>query len=511
MAYSVFYVRQLLCPLGFIKKEGTCQCYPLFEQFGIIDCNINKQAVLRPANGWIYASSHDNYVISEQCPFHYCKDSIFYLNLSTPEVQCQFNRSGLLCGQCQHGLSTVLGSSHCQHCSNIYLLLIIPIAIAGFVLVLLLFLLNLTVTDGTICAFILYANVISVNSTIFFPSHSTSIVHAFISLANLDLGVKTCFYNGMDDYVKMWLQLVFPLYLMLIAILLIITSRYLSIIQKLTSHRALPVLATLFLLSYTKILRTVCDVLFLYSSITHLPSKHTTQVWSIDASVPLFGVKFVLLFVACFILFLILIPFNLILLFTRTLSRLKFVNKFKPLLDAYQGPYKIKFYDWTGLQLVMRTVLFGLSSLSRNINLSSSIIILSIVNVVHTCSKPFKSKVKNYQELLLIINLLVIYTFALSSPNDINANVVNIMISLAVAQFSVIVMYNLLIYACSEVFRKKLLSLYHDVLARLTTRSHRNLQVHGQPFELYRCNIPDVTYNYHEYQEPLIGQEYYCK
>ena len=510
MEYSIFYVQQLPCPLGFIKKDGVCQCYPSFKLFGITDCDINKQAVLRPANSWIYALNHDSYIMSAQCPFRYCKNDPFYLNLSTPEVQCWFNRSGLLCGQCQHGLSAVLGFSHCQHCSNTYLLLIIPIAIAGIVLVLLLFLLNLTVTDGTINVFILYANILSVNSTIFFAyhnSHQSTIAYVFISLANLDLGIKTCFYNGMDDFAKMWLQLGFPFYLIFMATLLIIASRYSTIIQTITSHRALPVLATLFLLSYTKILRTVCNVLFLYSSITHLPSKHTTLVWSVDANVPLFGVQFTLLFVVCLILFLILVPFNVTLLFTRTLSRFNFINKFKPILDAYQGPYKTKFYYWTGLQLVIRTIFFGLSSLSSNINLSVSIIILSIINVVHTSSKPFKNKFKNYQEFLLIINLLVLYTFALSSASSgINTIAVNIMITLAVVQFGLVVIYHILTYACSGVITKRLLTIYHDVLTGWIPRFYKKTQV--RQFELHHCNIPEVTYNYHEYQEPLIGQEY---
>ena len=138
----------------------------------------------------------------------------------------------------------------------------------------------------------------------------------------------------------MWLQLAFPFYLIFIATLIIITSHYSTTIQRLTAHKSLPMLATLFLLSYTKILRIVCSVLFFYSTITHLPSKHTTLVWSVDANVPLFGVRFTILFIVCLILFLILLPFNVILLFNRTLSRFKFINKFKPLLDAYQGPYK---------------------------------------------------------------------------------------------------------------------------------------------------------------------------
>ena len=79
-------------------------------------------------------------------------------------------------------------------------------------------------------------------------------------------------------------------------------------------------LATLILLSYTGVLRVVLTVLFSCSTITHLPSGHQQLVWSIDASVPLFGLKFTILFITCLVLFLLLIPFNIILLFRKCLS-----------------------------------------------------------------------------------------------------------------------------------------------------------------------------------------------
>ena len=108
----------------------------------------------------------------------------------------------------------------------------------------------------------------------------------------------------------------------------------------------------------------LCSVMF-YSTITHLPSGHTTLVWSVDANVPLFGMKFTMLFTVCLFLFLVLLPFNIVLLFTRILSTFKFINHFKPLLDAFQGPYKDKFYNWTGIQLLLRAVFFGVASSSR--------------------------------------------------------------------------------------------------------------------------------------------------
>ena len=307
---DAYYIDMLCCPAGFVQQNGICICDPILNsaQLYITICDINHQTILRPAGSWLSAvtinDSHQ-YHISPHCPLHYCLTQSSQLNFSTPNSQCQSNRDGLLCGQCQQGLSTVFGYSHCQHCSNIYLLLIIPIAVAGLVLVLLLFILNLTVTDGDINGFILYVNIISINSHVFFPqySNSISIFYVFISLVNLDIGIPTCFYNGMDDYAKMWLQLAFPAYLILIATLLIIASRHSTTVRRITARRALPVLATLFLLSYTKVLRTVSCVLFYYSTITHLPSGHTTLVWAVDANVPLFGLKYTALFIVCLFIY----------------------------------------------------------------------------------------------------------------------------------------------------------------------------------------------------------------
>ena len=508
---NIFSIWQITCPTGFAKLDKRCQCDPVLAQIGIAKCNINDQTILRPADSWISATTHNNsyaYNISLHCPFHYCLPHSSHLNFSTPNSQCQFNRSGLLCGHCQQGLSTVFGSSYCQKCSNIFILLIIPIAIAGVVLVLLLFVLNLTVTDGTINGFILYVNIISFNAPTFFIklNHFTP-AYIFISLANLDLGIQTCFYNGMDDYAKMWLQLAFPFYLIFIATIMIITSRYSTTVQRLTARRALPVLATLFLLSYTKILRIVSRVLFSYSTITHLPSKHTTLVWSVDANVPLFGVRFAILYIVCVILFLILVPFNVILLFTRTLSRFRFVNQFKPLLDAYQGPYKDKFYYWTGLQLLMRGVFFGISSLDRNLNYTVSIILFGIVGGVHGIVRPFKKKYKNYQELLLILNLQGLFAI-LQYTQVINITVVNIIIAMAAVQFIFMITYHIITYVCGGVIRSKIqLSINTNTgwITRLHHRSqHQQFQLKGN----IRDNIPEVAYNYREYREPLVGQEY---
>ena len=327
-AYEVFYVKLLACPVGFTLQDGMCDCDPILTKY-IDKCYIDYSAIRRPASTWITAhtlTNDTNYLISD-CPMDYCLPHSFDINLLYPDRQCQFERTGILCSQCQQPLSMVFGSSRCMKCTNLYILITIIIIVAGIALVVILYLLNLTVTKGTINGIILYANIISINDSIFLTSNDVfSPLKVFISFTNLDLGIETCFYDGMDSYAKTWLQLFFPFYLIIITAIIIIASRYSPRIFRLTSSRSLPVLATLFLLSYTGVLRTVLTVLFSYSTITHLPSGHRQIVWSIDASVPLFGLKFTILFVTCLFLFLLLIPFNIILLFSRYLSRFRIIN-----------------------------------------------------------------------------------------------------------------------------------------------------------------------------------------
>ena len=323
-------------------------------------------------------------------------------------------------------------------------------------LVFLLFLLNLTVTDGDINGFILYVNIVSINSHIFFPQYSNfiNVWYVFVSLINLDLGIPICFYNGMDDYAKMWLQLAFPAYLILIATLLIIASRHSTKVQRITARRALPVLATLFLLSYTKVLRTVSNVLFYYSTITHLPSGHATVVWAMDANVPLFGLKYIALFIVCLILFIILLPFNAILCFTKTAMRLKMVNHFKPLIDAYQGPYKYKhYYYWAGLQLVIRAVFFVLSALDRNINLTVGIILVAVIIVIQRSLIPFRDNYKNLHETGFLFNLLVMYALS----HDHYDIAVSVMITIAALQFLLIIIHHIFSNVYGGVIMHKLL------------------------------------------------------
>ena len=399
--YETFYVKLLPCPVGFTLQNGLCDCDPLLPP-KIDTCYIEKSVIRRPATMWITAhvQSNNTMYLTGNCPMDYCLPYSSNVLLTNSDTQCQFNRSGILCSQCRHPLSMVFGSSRCMECPNVHILISILIILAGAALVILIYLLNLTVTNGMINGIILYANIISINDSVFLVNDNIyKPLRVFISFTNLDLGIETCFYNGKDSYAKIFLQLLFPSYLIIIAASIIVASRYSYRTLRLTYTRSLPVLATLFLLSYNGVLRVVLTTLFSYSTITYLPSGHQQLIWSIDASVPLFGVKFTILFIICLLLSLLLFSLNIILLFTRHLSWFRLITRFKPLLDAFQGSYKDKYYYWVGVHIALRGLFYALYAFQIHLRLIFAVIILILFICYFGYIHPYKQKAINGQEL----------------------------------------------------------------------------------------------------------------
>ena len=163
------------------------------------------------------------------------------------------------------GESSILGSPQCRRCGNEHLFLLVPFAIAGVCLVVLLFLLNLTVAAGTIHGLIFYANIIASNHHIFLPRDQSKVFTVFVAWLNLDLGIETCFYNGMDTFFITCLQFVSPLYVWTLVGALVYISRHSLLVSKLLGTNTIPVLATLFFLSYAKILCIILVALSLTS------------------------------------------------------------------------------------------------------------------------------------------------------------------------------------------------------------------------------------------------------
>lgn len=413
------------CPSGFYKEpsSGKCVCAPQLSRYNV-SCKINRNGsnFQRSGNNWVaYLNDSGHTCITgfTNCPLNYCNRSLLLFDIDQPDGQCVGNRTGVLCGECRPGLSLLLGSNSCGHCTNTYLFMFFVFAVAGILLVAVITAINLTVSVGTINGLLLYANFVKLNEPFFFPNGPVPVVSQFISWINLDLGIEVCFFDGLDGYWRTWLQFVFSGYLLILIVTIIIGCRYSVLLSRLCGSNAVPVLATLFLMSYTKMLRTVTQAL----SVSKLVCNGSVlRVWSVDGNINYLSGKHIPLVVFSSCVLVVGVAYPIMLLAAPLLEKYSdkcftqqqnIVVKLKPLLDAYGGPYKDRCRFWPGVSMLVRLVVtIAFSFTSANFLFINpyviNAVVIGIFFVWFFTRGVYKAMYLNVLEAVFLLNLAIL-------------------------------------------------------------------------------------------------------
>ena len=449
------------CPLGFSLSDHPtymCECDAVLTQIGIKHCVILNHigVVYRRGSIWVGVSG-ENQSLAAYCPYSYCKTENISINLREPDSQCTANRSGILCGACSGELSLALGSSRCIQCSdNSYVALIIPILIGYVLLVFFIKILDLTVTKGTISGLIFYANVVWANQSILFENlednRALYYIVNFIAWLNLDNGIETCFIKGLDAYGKQWFLFGQDFFLIIvIAASIYFTSRYSILVTWILGNNSVSVLATLFFLSYVKLLDNIVKTVSV--SVLH-HSNYTETRWALDANLQYFGPKHSVLFsVALLAFFVLWLPYTIILLFTPCLRKishlhpLRWIDRQKPFFDAHFSPLKDKQHYWFGLLLLARGFLMLVSIPTPLLFSNFSIFAIALVStflILHPYQ--YKNWFLALLEKSFFLNLVILscslMIMKLNSATTAVGPVVFTSVCIALLQFVGIVLYH---------------------------------------------------------------------
>ena len=477
------------CPIGFQISNTTngtscdCVCNQVLQPYDRTECDAQSQTITRKDNFWITYKVTDNdsmtgdYVIYQNCPYDYCHppDEQVRVNLNIPEgsdAQCASNRSGTLCGNCKPGFSVSLGSSSCYHCPaywpGLLIIVVIVFIFSGIFLVALILVLNLTVAIGTLNAIIFYANIMAANRSALFSTSKVSFASVFISWLNFDLGFDTCFFDGMDTYVKTWLQLAFPAYIIFLVVVIIQLSNRFVVFGRLVGKKdPVATLATLILLSYAKFLQTIITA---FSSATlHYPGNTKVYVWLPDASVRSLSAKHALLLFAAILILVVGLIYTFLLFCWQWILRCprkRLVGirnqKVRLFLETFHVPYTLKHRYWTGLLLFVRVIVYLVSGFNpsndpRITLLSTNFIISCLVIYMATFGvRIYKKWLINAMETFTYFNIIAVTLFTWYTLDSNNTNQV------AVTNTSIGIMFVMLVLIISyHVFKhtnQKLLS-----------------------------------------------------
>ena len=361
--------RYLSCPQGYrlVNQTSQCQC----ECFKLlldkeVQCLLDKQVFILPKNYWIAIEEHEGsslteVLLSTNCPIVYCATASSGMNVSLTQLdkQCRPGRTGVLCGQCPKGESVVYNSYACTTCTNWGVLLLVPLIIAGPLLIALICCLNLTISVGTFNGFLFYMNIIAINSDVLTISTGDS-THGIQILGKAPF-IGICFYDGMDEFASTLLTYLFPIYLLTLVGLICLLPKCRCVnmhkINRRIGPRITPVLATVILLSYTQLAESVIrSLLFVRLYVTDGTNTTSRLVWMFDGSLEYFQSTkhIVLACLALLILMCFLLPVTVVSIFGDLFRRFSRGPWYMNFLDSFHGAFRFRFGFWIGIRILLR-------------------------------------------------------------------------------------------------------------------------------------------------------------
>ena len=219
------------------------------------------------------------------------------------------------------------------------------------------------------------------------------------------------------------------------------------------------VLATLILLSFTKIFRTFAPAL---TWIKLSCESNSITVWYVDGNVSYFSLKHYILIAAAVLFLLLAVPYTLALLFDavieKYLTKASFFRiqwiKFKPFVDAYHGPYKDNCRFWTGLLLLVR---MSFTLLSLFLDTFGTLIFITtsttvLLSLLVAFEGVYQNKYMNILECSFFLNLSLLSALAAVFQNDDNSEqvVTIISVSVALATFTGILLFHVFLRVCNN-------------------------------------------------------------
>ena len=416
----IINISMMPCPVGFSISHGICTCDSFITNQKIANvCNIDTTSITISSGKWLGYIQNHSYGFASVCPTGYCNSDLTDIDMTQKDYICHPNRRGTLCGDCVEGYSIVLGSDDCERChSNLFLFLIIAFVVVGIAAILILFCLSITISTKVLGGIVFFANMTEVSlRNSFTESHMYGhFLNIIFSLLNLNLGFGVCFFKGMTALYKTALQFVFPVYLWLIVVVLVLLSRFSTRIANLTSYSSVQVLATLFYMSFAKLLLTVIDI---FTPVSIQTPQGDYTVWYIDGNVKYWkDTGHVILFsVAIGVTLIYLIPFLLWTTCGSPALRVRCIRRRRNFLDAYQGRYREGWGWWFGARLWLLVCAYISYALLRGKDpsflLCLHILLLAPFTFIQIYCKPFQGHLVNVVEGFILVNLVLMEFTAL--------------------------------------------------------------------------------------------------
>ena len=474
------------CPPGYVitsnsSTPGECVCSATTDnrQYeGVTRCDVTKFQALLRKGFWIGCLNNSNNlaVVTSECPLGYCRyigsaDSFVLLPQTCEELDSFLcrprNRTGLLCGECQEGMSVYFHSQRffCGNCSSHdsrigWLFYIVSELVPLTILFAVIMIFSISLTSGLTNSLVFFMQVLDffeVNSldTFTLPvgvNILTAIYRFLFGIFNMDFlrfdAFSFCLWDGATVLDMLCFKYVTTACALALLSLLFLGAKFIRV-PKWCSSRGKPLLrknsitdgvAAFIIMSYAQCAKVSFQILtritlrgeglvakksviFLSGNVEFFGYHHLAY------AVPAIFILLTLCTVPPIILIAYPAAYNLFASCQKTeerltesirddydnlkcaqLTRCCKLDRLKPLLDSFQGCYKDHFRFFAGLYFVYRLAIsaaFAFTTSAVQFYTCLEVVIIAIL-AMHAIAQPYQRRYYNIVDALIFANLAVI-------------------------------------------------------------------------------------------------------
>ena len=487
-----FVVTMQACPPGFIEdKSHSCICSVSTDgsYVGIHSCNLTLMRAYQKRGYWIgYGANEtagEDTLASGYCHQEFCSDGSNRLLPGSAnreelnQLVCTESRTGVLCGQCKENFSVHYHTldAACKadkHCGVGWLLYILSEIVPVTIVFLVIIFFNIPFTSGLFHGFIFYCQVVEalqVTAIGLIPFSKAALalnkLHSLIYLSfSLDMFVldelSFCLWKGANALSVLAFNYVTFAYALLLILLVTVLmkkcnlsrhfsrfSRCLPLLSKQSSSfqgSIIHGLSAFLILCYARCARTSVNLLT-FSTIYNKGWSSAKRVVYFDGEIEWMSLEHMPYAIPALVLllFIVMLPPTLLLFYPlhyKVLSLLRLsesrcaqvffspLEKMKPFFDSFQSCFKDEYRFFSGLYFAYRFfIMFFMLVLYLQARFFVVEIQLVCMLVLHAVCQPYKKRLHNVVDTLLIGNLALVnaityYNFS-TSASEVDDSIIS--------------------------------------------------------------------------------------
>ena len=419
------------CKLGYEYNSttNTCVCFTYND---IVLCSKDGVKIRK---GYWFGTLNSKKAVGicpkDYCSYNSCPINSEFCNLTNigSSYICASHRHGPACGKCEEHYALPFDSNDCIHSKNCHFwqsCLVVTFTVLYWIVIIfiirfVMYFIKIEAITGYVFGIIFFYSILDViidNNS--FVSEGLidfiSVLSALFNLSPIFIG-KLCLSDKIEGIDQQFIHYIHPLAIVLLLLMIAgLANRSVKVTAFLGKVGIVRSICLLLLLFYTSLSSTSWKLLrpLTFSSDSEVYTYSSPNMHYFRGRHAIYGIFAVICVVV------IVIGFPALLLFEPFLRRRFTFNRWKPLLDQFQGCYKIKYHFFAANYLICRHLVFAILSLymlkptDRYLLLQT---LCLIILMVHIWVQPYKVAYLNSLDASTLVCLLIIISLNMETQS----------------------------------------------------------------------------------------------